>query len=55
MMAHLRTEAYPVYSRHMYPPAPVTSFSYEANVERIELAKARAGQAFVTAPERAKV
>jgi predicted amidohydrolase len=51
MLAHLRTDAYPVYSRRIYPPNPVTSHSYEANVERIALAKERCGQgAFVTKP-----
>jgi hypothetical protein len=43
MLAHLRTEAYPVYSEHVYPPrhegdagAPL---SYETNNELIEEAK----------------
>ena len=40
MLAHLRTEAYPVYSKPMYPPAGCT-LSYEANNERIDRAKAR--------------
>ena len=46
MLAHLRTEAYPVYQRHVYPPAasgatPTASplLSYEGNLERIEGAK----------------
>jgi formamidase len=41
MLAHLRTEAYPVYGRHQYPPAghqPVAA-SYERNVELIGKAK----------------
>jgi hypothetical protein len=44
MMAHLRTEAYPVYSSHVYPPkladedAPL---SYERNVRLIDEAKRR--------------
>jgi formamidase len=44
MLAHLRTEAYPVYSRHQYPPLVNTSAaepSYERNVELIEEAKRR--------------
>jgi formamidase len=43
MLAHLRTEAYPVYARHQYPPlgsAPAQP-SYERNVELIEEAKRR--------------
>ena len=46
MLAHLRTEAYPVYQRHVYPPAasgatPTASpaLSYEGNLERIDAAK----------------
>jgi formamidase len=43
MLAHLRTEAYPVYRRHIYPPnttTPATAApSYEHNIERIEAAK----------------
>jgi predicted amidohydrolase len=39
MLAHLRTEAYPVYAEHRYPPrAP--GHSYEHNRELIEEAKA---------------
>ena len=41
MLAHLRTEAYPVYARHQYPPAghqPAPA-SYERNVELIRDAK----------------
>jgi hypothetical protein len=44
MMAHLRTEAYPVYGRHRYPPllqgqeAPAPH-SYERNVALIAEAK----------------
>ena len=40
MLAHLRTEAYPVYSKAMYPAAG-SALSYEANNERIDRAKAR--------------
>ena len=40
MLSHLRTEAYPVYSKPMYPAAGCT-LSYEANNERIDRAKAR--------------
>jgi predicted amidohydrolase len=45
MPAHLRTEAYPVYRRHQYPPERATSvatnaaLSMEENVVRIEGAK----------------
>ena len=43
MLSHLRTEAYPVYSAHQYPPsipgAPDRLLSYERNLELIELAK----------------
>ena len=40
MLAHLRTEAYPVYSAHQYPPASSRHLSYERNVELIDVAKA---------------
>ena len=43
MLAQLRTEAYPVYSQHRYPPdrlAADTGLSYERNLELIEEAKA---------------
>jgi formamidase len=43
MLAHLRTEAYPVYLEHRYPPAPSARLSFERNLELIEEAK-RAGQ-----------
>ena len=44
MLAHLRTEAYPVYATPRYPPAPRTAdraaqLSYERNIELIEAAK----------------
>jgi carbon-nitrogen hydrolase len=41
MLAHLRTEAYPVYRRHIYPPSDVKSadISYEENNRRIDEAK----------------
>jgi len=42
MLAHLRTEAYPVYGTHRYPPAQAPAspnLSYDANVERIDAAK----------------
>jgi hypothetical protein len=39
-LAHLRTEAYPVYGRSGYPPAMgPDGLSYEANVARIGGAK----------------
>jgi hypothetical protein len=45
MLAHLRTEAYPVYRDHVYPPAekavPAAELSFEANNARIDAAKAR--------------
>jgi hypothetical protein len=47
MLAHLRTEAYPVYNSHLYPPragegdAP---HSYERNNELIEESKRRLGE-----------
>jgi hypothetical protein len=44
MLAHLRTEAYPVYSRHRYPPRVdraegEAAFSYERNQRLIAAAK----------------
>jgi hypothetical protein len=39
MLAHLRTEAYPVYSGHRYPPSPSDVLSYERNLELIRTAK----------------
>ena len=41
MLAHLRTEAYPVYARHQYPPIRngARELSYERNVELIEQAR----------------
>ena len=42
MLAHLRTEAYPLYARHRYPPRTAAASvvrSYERNVELIETAK----------------
>jgi predicted amidohydrolase len=43
MLAHLRTEAYPVYSRHQYPPRleGESSLSYERNNDLIDEAKRR--------------
>ena len=43
MLAHLRTEAYPVYSKHGYPPAGTAGepLSYERNSELIDQAKGR--------------
>jgi hypothetical protein len=48
MLAHLRTEAYPVYSAHQYPPrltnedgAAAHDISYERNNELIDEAKRR--------------
>jgi predicted amidohydrolase len=52
MLAHLRTEAYPAYRQHAYPPelaaSDLTGASYERNIALIDLAKQelhdRAGQ-----------
>ena len=45
MLAHLRTEAYPVYSSHIYPPKleedKAEQLSYERNNELIEESKRR--------------
>ena len=44
MLAHLRTEAYPVYKRHQYPPRfEATGLSYESNNELIDEAKRNFG------------
>ena len=50
MLAHLRTEAYPVYARHGYPPAPEEPgcTSFERNQERIARAKKIQGAATST-------
>lgn len=44
-LAHLRTEAYPVYKDHVYPPAVAADggLSYEGNNARIDEAKVRLG------------
>jgi hypothetical protein len=41
MLAHLRTEAYPAYRNHVYPPDidGDTQLSYERNNELIDEAK----------------
>ncbi len=40
MLAHLRTEAYPVYRRHVFPPeGGGTALSYEENEKRIDAVK----------------
>ena len=40
MLAHLRTEAYPAYRAHVYPPSGSEGpLSYEENNARIEAAK----------------
>jgi predicted amidohydrolase len=44
MLAHLRTEAYPIYTSHIYPPrpsSPAPGMSYERNNELIDEAKGR--------------
>jgi predicted amidohydrolase len=38
-LAHLRTEAYPVYGRHLYPPDTPGALSFERNNELIDRAK----------------
>jgi hypothetical protein len=45
MLAHLRTEAYPVYAEHRYPPARVGELSCERNLELIEEAKSSSARA----------
>jgi hypothetical protein len=41
MLAHLRSEAYPAYRRHVYPPAGRSApLSVEENNARIDAAKA---------------
>ena len=50
MLAHLRTEAYPIYAGHLYPPAGVPGGSYEGNLDRIRTVKEPA--AFVGEPSR---
>jgi hypothetical protein len=49
MPAHLRTEAYPVYRGHRYPPTEAratgdTTLSYERNNELIDKAKNALGE-----------
>ena len=46
MLAHLRTEAYPVYRERRYPPSledglPPSALSYERNLALIAAAKKR--------------
>jgi len=45
MLAHLRSEAYPVYRRHRYPPeaTPPGELSFERNNELIDRSKAELG------------
>ena len=46
MLAHLRTEAYPVYGRHQYPPRfEAARLSYETNNDLIDEAKRSANNA----------
>jgi hypothetical protein len=45
MLAHLRTEAYPIYQQPLYEAAGVDGLSYELNNQRIDRGKARAGAA----------
>ena len=40
LLAHLRTEAYPIYQKHIYPPKfENDELSYKENLERIANAK----------------
>lgn len=39
MLAHLRTEAYPIYKKHVYPPQPQAEISFETNIEQINAGK----------------
>jgi hypothetical protein len=39
MLAHLRTEAYPVYQQHLYPPESNVPLTYENNNRLIDAAK----------------
>jgi formamidase len=39
MLSRLRTEAYPVYQSHQYPPVHEARLSFERNLELIETAK----------------
>jgi formamidase len=41
MLAHLRTEAYPVYGQAGYPAPSTPELSFEGNLSRIDLAKRR--------------
>src|SRR5262245_13037437 len=41
MLAHLRTEAYPVYQQHQYPPETNVPLTYENNNQLIDEAKKR--------------
>jgi hypothetical protein len=53
MLAHLRTEAYPIYKERIYPPAttrpsPLPDLSYEGNLELIDEAKRRLSSALAS-------
>ena len=42
MLAHLRTEAYPIYREHGYPPSGYDcALTYDENIRRIQAAKSR--------------
>ena len=47
MLAHLRTEAYPVYARHAYPPAPTAPGSASVEVNQALIATAKREASFV--------
>jgi formamidase len=50
MLSHLRTEAYPIYSRPVFPPSGA-ALSYDENNERIDRAKERLDQLSATYAE----
>jgi hypothetical protein len=39
MLAHLRTEAYPVYQKHQYPPETNVPLTYQNNNRLIDISK----------------
>jgi len=45
MLAHLRSEAYPVYATRRYPPAGADALDYESNLARIRAARRDFGHA----------
>ena len=47
MLAHLRTEAYPVYARHAYPPAPTAPGAASVEVNQTLISRAKREASFV--------